>query len=175
MSNHLSARRALVVLAVRPGACRGGAERWADGLLGPAALGSPGAAPSLGPCQGRGGHRRFGAVDDRHVRLPRTGVTRAKEPTTKLVRLVGAGVGVKELTVLSTGEVVPSPNHLSRYARRMAQLQAPCPRRAGPAKGRPPSKRWQRSKARLGRAHAKVGAARGDGLHKLSTNLAKRH
>jgi len=35
VSNHLSARRALVVLAIRQGAGRGDAECWADGLLGP--------------------------------------------------------------------------------------------------------------------------------------------
>jgi putative transposase len=155
----------------------------------------------------------FGVVDDRHVRLPRIGVVRTKEPTAKLMAAIGAGharvlsatvsesvgrwhvsfgcqversagvldrrdeavgvdVGVKSLAVLSTGEAVPNPKHLSRYHRRMARLQAECSRRRGPAKGRPPSKRWQRSKATLGRAHAKVTAARSDGLHKLTTRLA---
>jgi putative transposase len=57
----------------------------------------------------------------------------------------------------------------------MARLQAQCSRRRGPAKGRAPSKRWRRSKAHLGAAHAKVAQARTDGLHKLTTNLAKRH
>ena len=57
----------------------------------------------------------------------------------------------------------------------MARLQAQCSRRHGPAKGRAPSKRWQRSKTRLGRTHAELAAARADGLHKLTTNLAKRH
>jgi|SRR5579875_2441247 len=88
---------------------------------------------------------------------------------------IGVDVGVKALAVVSTGEVVPNPEHLSRYARRMARLQAQCSRRAGPAKGRPPSKRWARSKARLRRTHAKVAAARLDGLHKLTTALATGH
>jgi putative transposase len=35
VGNHLSARRALAVLAIRQGAGRGDAECWADGLLGP--------------------------------------------------------------------------------------------------------------------------------------------
>ncbi len=86
--------------------------------------------------------------------------------------VVGVDVGVKSLAVLSTGEVVPNPKHLSRYARRMARLQAQCSRRRGPAKGRSPSKRWQRSAVKLGRAHTKVGLARSDGLHKLTTRLA---
>jgi putative transposase len=157
----------------------------------------------------------FGVTDGRHVRLPRIGVIRTKEPTTKLAGLLGAGgtrvlsatvsesagrwyvsfgvevtradrqppsgppvgvdVGIKALAVLSTGEVVPNPKDLSRHARRMARLQAECSRRRGPAKGRAPSQRWRRSKARLGRAHTRVAAARGDGLHKLTTNLARRH
>ena len=157
----------------------------------------------------------FGVLDAHHVRLPRIGVIRTKEPTTKLGasleggiarilsvtvsesagrwyvsfaceveraempvparpgEVVGVDVGVKTLAVASTGEVVPNPKHLSRYQRRMARLQRQCSRRRGPAKGRAPSKRWQRSKSELGRAHAKVAAARSDGLHKLTTRLAK--
>ena len=88
---------------------------------------------------------------------------------------VGVDVGVKSLAVVSTGEVVPNPKHLSTYQRRMARLQAQCARRAGPARGQAPSKRWVRSSARLGRAHAKVASARTDGLHKLTTRLAKTH
>jgi putative transposase len=267
---HLAARRALVVLAVRQGAGRGEAQEWADGLLGPLpwtlaalrrgwnqakAVVAPWWAENSKECYSSGldalargldawsksrrGARKgrrvgfprfrakhgrrsfrvttgsFGVVDDRHVRLPRIGVIRTKESTTKLAALLDAGagrvlsatvsvsgrrwyvsfgceaerpdhrpppgpaigvdVGVKALAVLSTGEVIPNPKHLSRYARRMARLQAQCSRRRGPAKGRPPSERWRRTKARLGRAHAKVAAARGDGLHKLTTRLAKAH
>jgi putative transposase len=157
----------------------------------------------------------FGVADDRHVRLPRIGVIRTKEPTTALAgRLeagvarvlsatvsetagrwyvsfgceveradrrpppgppIGVDVGVRHLAVLSTGEAVPNPKHVSGYARRIARLQAQCSRRRGPANGRAPSKRWRRSKVRLGRAHAKVASARGDGLHKLTTNLARAH
>jgi len=35
----------------------------------------------------------FGVTDARHVRLPRIGVTRTKEPTTKLAGLLDAGAG----------------------------------------------------------------------------------
>ncbi|WP_233624693.1 transposase [Actinoplanes sp. ATCC 53533] len=37
------------------------------------------------------------------------------------------------------------------------------------------SKRWLRAKARLGRAHARVANLRRDGLHKLTTRLAREH
>jgi len=86
--------------------------------------------------------------------------------------VVGVDVGVRSLAVVSTGEVVANPKHLSRYARRMARQQRQCARRQGPARGRAPSKRWRRSQAALARTHAKVAAARSDGLHKLTTRLA---
>lgn len=155
----------------------------------------------------------FGVVDGRHVRLPRIGVIRTKEPTAKLIAhldastarvlsatvsevvgrwyvsfgceveraqtappqqgaVVGVDVGVRSLAVLSTGEVAPNPRHLGRYERRIARLQGELARRRGPRPGRRPSKSWQESKRRLARAHAKVAAARRDGLHKLTTRLA---
>jgi putative transposase len=269
--NHLAARRALVVLAIRSGASRVEAEAWADDLLGRLPWTLPAlrrawnqAKAEVAPwwaenskesynsgldalaraldawSRSRRGARRgskvgfprfkakstarrsfrvttgaFGVVDNRHIRLPRIGVIRTKEPTTKLEAAIGAGtarilsatlsehagrwyvafgvevtrpehrpppgppvgvdVGVKSLAVVSTGEVVPNSKHLSRYARRIARLQRQCARRRGPAKGQAPSKRWRRSKTRLGAAHAKVAAARSDGLHKLTTRLATTH
>ncbi|MFG1950506.1 RNA-guided endonuclease TnpB family protein [Micromonospora sp. NPDC048830] len=41
--------------------------------------------------------------------------------------------------------------------------------------GARPSKRWQRARARLARAHARVANLRRDGLHKLTTRLAREH
>ncbi len=157
----------------------------------------------------------FGVTDERHIRLPRIGVIRTKEPTDKLLgRLqagtarilsatvaetagrwyvsfgcqaqrkapprtgsagpaVGVDIGVSALAVLSTGEPVPNPRHLSRYQRRIARRQRELSRRCGPAGRRQPSKRWQDSSARLARVHGKVARARADGLHKLTTRLAK--
>lgn len=156
----------------------------------------------------------FGVIDQSHVRLPRIGVIRTKEPTTALGQrlaagsarvlsatrresagrwyvafgcevergqpaprsrrpVVGVDVGVACLPVLSTGEVIANPRHLGCYARRMARLQAELDRRHGPSRGARPSNRWRSTKARLGRANAKVAAARGDGLHKLTSALAK--
>jgi putative transposase len=107
----------------------------------------------------------FGVTDERHIRLPRIGVIRTKEPTLKLLgrlqagtarilsatasatagrwyvsftcqaqreqppRTVAAGpavgvdIGVSALAVLSTGERVPNPKHLSRYQRRITRRQ----------------------------------------------------
>jgi putative transposase len=95
------------------------------------------------------------------------------EPNLPTGLAVGVDLGVKRLAVLSDGEVVENPAHLSRYARRMARLQRQCSRRRGPGNGTPASGRWRRSKAKLARAHVRVANARADGLHKLSTRLAK--
>ncbi len=158
---------------------------------------------------------RFGVVDSRHVRLPRIGVLRTKEPTMKLAAhladgtarvlsatvsehagrwyvssgcevergepkapkgpAVGVDAGVKHHAVLSNGQTVPPPKHASHYARRMARLQRQCSRRSGPKKGQAPSRRWRRSKAKLANVHAKVANARSDGLHRLTSRLARAH
>ncbi len=88
---------------------------------------------------------------------------------------VGVDVSVKSLAVLSSGEVIENPEHLSKYARRMARLQGQCARRAAPVKERASSGRWACSTTRLGRTPAKLAAARSDRLHKLTARLAKTH
>ncbi|MGH9154637.1 MAG: RNA-guided endonuclease InsQ/TnpB family protein [Acidimicrobiales bacterium] len=80
--------------------------------------------------------------------------------------IVGVDVGVGNLAVLSTGEMVPNPRPLSRYARRVARLQEQLARQH---KG---SRRRTGTKARIARCHAKVADLRADGLHKLTTRLA---
>lgn len=86
---------------------------------------------------------------------------------------VGVDIGVSVLAVLSTGEKIPNPEHLSRCQRRITRCQRELSRRRGPAKGCKPSKRWTSTKARLRQLHAQVARARADGLHKLTTGLAK--
>ena len=80
--------------------------------------------------------------------------------------LVGVDVGLTHLAVLSTGEMVPNPKPLSRYARRLARLLA---QQARQHKG---SRRRAATRARIARCHAKVSELRNDGLHKLTTRLA---
>jgi putative transposase len=115
----------------------------------------------------------FGVTDERHIRLPRIGVIRTKEPTVTLFRrleagtarilsatvsatagrwyvsfgcevereppergdgagpAVGVDIGVCALAVLSTGERVPNPKHLSRYQRRITRRQRELSARQG--------------------------------------------
>ncbi|WP_236648464.1 IS607 family element RNA-guided endonuclease TnpB, partial [Micromonospora sicca] len=91
--------------------------------------------------------------------------------------VVGVDLGVKHLAVLSTGEMEPNPRHLDTAARRMRRLARRVSRRVGPDRrtGRRGSKRWERASARLGRAHARVAHLRRDGLHKLTTRLAREY
>ncbi|MGH2708348.1 MAG: IS607 family element RNA-guided endonuclease TnpB, partial [Actinomycetota bacterium] len=89
--------------------------------------------------------------------------------------VVGVDVGVKVAAVLSTGETIANPRHLDRSHRRMLRLQAELARRRAPGRGRRPSKRWKASRKRLARCHAQVANARSDGLHKLTTRLARRY
>ncbi|WP_406040086.1 transposase [Micromonospora sp. NBC_00898] len=79
--------------------------------------------------------------------------------------------------VLSTGELEPNPRYLDAATRRIRALARCASRRVGPDRrtGRRGSKRWQRASAQLGRAHARVANRRRDGLHKLTTRLAREY
>jgi len=116
----------------------------------------------------RAGGRWFVAFTvqvDRTIRQPASACT------------VGVDVGIKHLAVLSTGELVPNPRHLNAALVRLRALGRALSRKTGPDRKtrKDPSKRWLRAKARLSRAHARVAHLRRDGLHKLTTRLARGH
>ncbi|MGX4653914.1 IS607 family element RNA-guided endonuclease TnpB [Micromonospora sp. SCSIO 07396] len=104
-------------------------------------------------------------------------VERAERRPARWQSVVGVDVGIKHLAVLSTGELVDNPRHLVAAQQRMRSLGREVARKTGPDRrtGRRPSKRWERASARLGRAHARVANLRRDGLHKLTTRLAREH
>ncbi|MEO3742994.1 IS607 family element RNA-guided endonuclease TnpB [Plantactinospora sp. B5E13] len=104
-------------------------------------------------------------------------VDRVQRGPARPASVVGVDIGVKHLAVLSTGELVANPRHLLAAQARLRQLGRALSRRTGPDRrtGQRPSKRWQRASARLGRAHARVSNLRRDGLHKLTTRLAREH
>ncbi|MGW5666489.1 IS607 family element RNA-guided endonuclease TnpB [Micromonospora sp. NPDC003776] len=89
--------------------------------------------------------------------------------------VVGVDVGISHLAVLSTGEMVPNPRHLDEAAQRMRRLSRRMSRRVGPDRrtGRRPSNRWERARRQVSRAHARVANLRREGLHKLTTGLAR--
>jgi putative transposase len=91
--------------------------------------------------------------------------------------VVGVDVGIRHLAVLSTGELVDNPRHLIAFHHRLRSLGRALSRKTGPDRrtARRPSKRWERAAAQIGRAHARVANLRRDGLHKLTSELARQH
>jgi len=102
-------------------------------------------------------------------------VERAEQDPARPDSVVGVDVGIKHLAVLSTGALVDNPRHLTSAQTRLRALGRALARKTGPDRrtAQRPSRRWQRTAARLGRAHARVSNLRRDGLHKLTTRLAR--
>jgi putative transposase len=82
---------------------------------------------------------------------------------------VGVDAGVKHLAVLSTGEQVVNPTPLARSPRRLRRASRAY------ARSKPGSVSRRARAATLARIHAHVANQRRDGLHKLTTRLAKNH
>jgi len=82
---------------------------------------------------------------------------------------VGVDLGVKHLAVLSTGEMVENPKRLAGSLRRLRKASR------AHARSRPGSVGRRKRAAHLARIHARVGNQRRDGLHKITTRLAKSH
>jgi IS605 OrfB family transposase len=91
----------------------------------------------------------------------------------KPAAVVGIDLGIKTLAVLSTGEEIPNPRHMSGALRKLRRLSRAASRRQGPDRrtGQQPSNRWRRASAALGKAQGRVADQRKDGLHKLTTRL----
>jgi putative transposase len=104
-------------------------------------------------------------------------VERAEHRPARPDSTVGVDVGIRHLAVLSTGDLIDNPRHLSNAQQRLRALGRALARKQGPDRraGRRPSNRWQRAANRLGRAHARVANLRRDSLHKLTTQIAREH
>ena len=104
-------------------------------------------------------------------------VDRAQQRPARSGSVVGVDIGITHLAVLSTGELVDNPRHLGAAQTRLRRLGRAVSRKIGPDRrtGQRPLQRWVRASARLGRAHARVSNLRRDGLHKLTTRLAREH
>jgi len=105
-------------------------------------------------------------------------VQRAQGQPRRPASTVGVDVGVRHLAVLSTGEQIHNPRPLERAQRTRRRLQRRWHRqeRQRIACGRTlPSRRQQRTRQRLGRVEARAASIRRDGLHKLTSRLAREH
>ncbi|SNY04773.1 IS607 family element RNA-guided endonuclease TnpB [Paractinoplanes atraurantiacus] len=98
-------------------------------------------------------------------------------PAARPESVVGVDVGIKHLAVLSTGELVPNPRHFDAARSRLRALGRALSRKQGSDRRtrQKPSNRWKRASGRLAKAHARVANLRRDGLHQLTTRLARDH
>jgi len=87
---------------------------------------------------------------------------------TKTGQSIGIDFGVSRLATLSNGETIPNAKHLFKKKDILARAQR---RLARKTKG---SNRRREQARRVARLHEKIADARKDGLHKLSTMLARR-
>ena len=72
---------------------------------------------------------------------------------------------------------MPNPRHLDGALRALRRTQRQAARRRGPDRRTraAASNRWRKTTARVSALHTRVGNARRDGLHKLSTRLVREH
>ncbi|WP_327106609.1 IS607 family element RNA-guided endonuclease TnpB [Nonomuraea glycinis] len=90
--------------------------------------------------------------------------------------VIGVDLGIKTLAVFSDGRPpVPNPRHLNAAARKLRRLSRAASRKHGPDRRtrQQPSKRWLRANAARNRAEHRVAALRRDGIHQLTTSLAR--
>jgi len=82
-------------------------------------------------------------------------------------RVVGVDLGLKDLATLSTGEKIPNPRRYHAHLRYMRQQQRCLARR------QPLSRRREKQRLRVARAHARVRQERQAALHALTTRLVR--
>jgi putative transposase len=93
------------------------------------------------------------------------------EPTARQARggVIGVDLGVKHLAVLSTGEKIPNPKHAAKAEKKLRRTSRAY------ARSQPGSKGRAKLAADLAKQHAHTANQRRDGLHKLTTRLARTH
>mgnify|MGYP003148769068 CR=1 FL=1 len=82
--------------------------------------------------------------------------------------VLGVDLGVTDLATLSDGRKFAGPKSLGRNLKRLARLQRSHARKAKGGKNR------ARSRAKIAKLHARIRNIRQDGLHKLTTGLARK-
>jgi putative transposase len=104
-------------------------------------------------------------------------VQRAERSPARPGSVIGVDLGIKSLAVLSDGRVVANPKHLKTATRTLARRSRTLSRRQGPDRrtGQAASNRWKRANAQRNKVHHRVTNLRRDGLHKLTTSLAREH
>ncbi|WP_433567004.1 IS607 family element RNA-guided endonuclease TnpB [Nocardia sp. CA-151230] len=104
-------------------------------------------------------------------------VERADPGPARPEAVVGVDVGVKFLAVVSTGEVIANPKRYQKAHKLRRRLARARSRRRGPdrERGVVPSRRWEQANRTANRLENRTAAMRLDGLHKLTTRLAREY
>jgi putative transposase len=132
--------------------------------------------PKLGPVRMREALRFTGRIvsatvsrraDRWHVSIT-IDATDASLPPAENQGAVGIDLGVSVLATLSTGEQWPGPRALRSLLDRLRRLSRSLSRKVKGSRNR------DRAKRHLARLHARIANIRCDGLHKLTTSVARR-
>jgi putative transposase len=89
------------------------------------------------------------------------------QPLSPTSQDVGIDLGLAHFAVLSDGRKVDNPRHGQKAARKLRRAQQELSRRQRGSANR------RKSRRKVARCHARVGATRRDWLHKLSTTLIR--
>ena len=91
--------------------------------------------------------------------------------------VIGVDLGVNHLAVLSSGEMIANPKHLKQALRKLRRTSRALSRKTGPDRrtGARPSRRWHKANQARNKVHHQVAGLRRDGIHKLTTRLARGH
>ena len=82
---------------------------------------------------------------------------------------VGIDLGIARFATLSDGRFYTPLDSFKRFAKALRKAQQALSRK------RKLSRNWNKAKGRLQRLHVRIGRARRDSLHKLTTTLSKNH
>lgn len=82
---------------------------------------------------------------------------------------IGIDLGVKDMAVCSNGLVFKNQKHLEKSLKKLRRLNRELARRKKGSNG------WLRTKQKLARLHGRIRNQRQDGIHKMTTRLAKEH
>ncbi|MGW3043828.1 IS607 family element RNA-guided endonuclease TnpB [Kitasatospora sp. NPDC001159] len=101
------------------------------------------------------------------------------EPTPRRPNtVIGVDLGVKTLAVYSDCRPpTENPKHYDYAQKKLRRLSRTTSRRTGPDRrtGRHPSKRWLRANDQRNKIHHRIANLRRDGIHKLTTELAREY
>ena len=90
-----------------------------------------------------------------------------KQPAKPTNKTIGIDLGIKTFATFDTGEKIDAPKPLKKNLKRLRKLQRHLSRK------RKGSKRYEQSRLKVAKLHAKIKDLRSDFLHKLSTEIIR--